>query len=279
MHALTLRKKRLFVMLLAAVAIAFVGLIAISHGRARAETEPAPAEMTPTAAQALVVGRFARQAGYSGPITVTTVRAVYAQALAVLGGQSTAAAIYGGPLAKEASSPVYVVIMQVAAGGAFHLNVSVPPGQTSPSGSVMSVVVNADTGWKLALNLEEAPPARLDELGPQLVTTVPSVGATDAAAASDDGSRPAHFEGTVLGTLTVHRHRVNGWKIAAAKGFESLAHTPIARQRTNRQGSFTFGLIPGRYRIAAIRPSGGFCGIRTVDVLLHKRVHVALSCS
>ena len=277
MHALS--RKRTVVMLLAAIAIAFVGLIATSHGRARAETETVPTEMTPAAAQTLVVRRFAREAGYTGQITVTTVRAVYAQALAVLGGQSITAAAYGGPLAKEETSPVYVVIMQAAAGGSFHPNVSVPPGQTSPSGSVMSVVVNADSGWKLALNLEEALPARLSELGAQLVTTVPPIGTAETATASGRSAQPAHIEGLVIGTLTVRQHRQSNWEIVAARGDKSFAHTPIARQRTNRQGGFTFRLTPGRYRMAAVRPSGGVCGTRTVEVRLHKRVYVALRCN
>jgi hypothetical protein len=265
-------------MLLAAVVVAFVILIAISHGRARAGTEAAQTEMTPTAAQALVVERFAREAGYTGQITVTTVRAVYAQALAVLDDKSISAAAYGGPLAKEETSPVYVVIMQASAGSAFHPNVSVPPGQTGPSGSVMSVVINADTGWKLALNLEEAPPATLDELGAQLVTTVPSASTANAATAGENGSSPAHIEGLVTGKLTVDGHSVNGWEIVAARGEESLAHTPITRQRTGRHGGFTFRLTPGRYRVAAKKPAGGFCGVRTVYVRLHELSKVDLKC-
>jgi hypothetical protein len=274
-----LSKKRIAVMLLAVVAVAFVGLIAISHERARAGTEAAPTEMTPTAVQALVVEKFARQAGYTGEITVTTVRAVYAQALAVLDDKSISAAVYGGPLAKEETSPVYVVIMQAAAGSAFHPNVSVPPGQTGPAGSVMSVVVNADTGWKLALNLEEAPPATLDELGVQLVTTVPSISTANVAAAGDNSSGPAHIEGLVTGKLTVDAHSADGWEIVAARGNESLTHTPITRQRTGHHGGFTFRLPPGHYRVAAKRPGGGFCVIRSVYVRLHKLTDVDLKCS
>jgi hypothetical protein len=258
----------------------FVALLAISRGRAGAETEvTTTTEMTPAAAQALVVGKFARQAGFIGPMTVTTVRAVYAQALAVLNGESISAAVYGGPLAKEETSPVYVVIMQAANSASFHPNVSVPQGQSGPTGSVMSVVINADTGWKLALNLEEAPPARLDELGAQLVASVPSAGTADIAAAGETASGPAHIEGLVIGKLTVRQRPQPGWEIVAARGSESLAHSPIARQRTSREGGFILRLTPGHYRVAALRPAGGFCGIHTVDVLLHKRVHVTVQCA
>ncbi len=271
-------RRRLGALLLAVIVSTLLIVIVVSGGRAKAasETQPAGAELTPAAAEGLVVERYARQEGFTGSITLTTVRAVYAQALAVLNGQPVSSAVYGGALAQEETSPVYVVIMQAAAGSAFHPNVSVPPRQTGPSGPVMSVVVNADTGWKLAMNLEDSVPARLDEMGPELVTNIP---ATDVAAGAAVGahSEPAYI-GVVIGKLSVHGHATSGWKVVAAPGTTSLTHTSIERQVTNRSGGFTFTLIAGRYRLAAVRLKGGFCGTTPVNVRFHKQVHVQLRC-
>jgi hypothetical protein len=275
----TLSKRQLAVLLLTTVIGGFVIVFATGRSPARAESEASrpTAEMTPAAAQNLVVSSFGREnAGFKGELTVTTIRTNYAQANAVLEGEPISAAVYGGPaaIAQWETSPVYVVIMQAASGGLFHPDVSPPRGRIGPTGSVMSVIVNAYTGVEEGLNLETSLPTKLDELGAELRATIPAVGI--ASAASTSVKRPF---GLVIGALSVHGRPTPGWQIVIALDNRSLARTPIAKKETGRDGRFTIRLAAGNYRVAALRPGDGLCGISRVHITVRREAHLTLRCS
>lgn len=166
-----LSKKHITILLIAALAAGLGVVLMIDSGRAGAQSEAtAPTtEMTPAAAQALVVARFGREdGGVLGELKVTTVRSDLAEVNAVLEGQPASDAVYGGPpaIAEWRASPVYLVVMQAPAGSVFAPNVSTPPGHAGPTGSVMSVIVNAYTGQKEGLTLEPLPPSHSTILEP-----------------------------------------------------------------------------------------------------------------
>jgi hypothetical protein len=108
-----LSKKRLVaVLLLVALGGGVALVIGVSRAGAESEATAPTTEMTPAAAQALVVSRFEREdAGVLWELTVTTIRSDFAQVNAVLEGQPVSAAAYGGPpaIAEWRASPVYLV--------------------------------------------------------------------------------------------------------------------------------------------------------------------------
>ena len=240
----TMSKRQLAIIVLATVFGGFGVILAISGSRARAQSgaTASTTEMTPAAAQALVVSRFAREdAGVLGELSVTTVRASYAQAAAVLNGQPVSAAVYGGPpaIAEWRTSPVYLVTMQAPPGSAFHPIVSVPRGQVGPVGDVMSVVVNAYGGQKEGLDLEPSVPSGLDELGPELNATVPAVSSTGVASVS------SRVDGVLAGDLSVRGRTRTGWRILIASGNSRLPREIFTEQRPSHSGHFRFALRPG----------------------------------
>jgi uncharacterized protein (DUF433 family) len=274
----TLSKRQLAIIVLATALGGFGVILATSRSRARAQsgvTVPT-AEMTPAEAQALVVGRFARDdAGVLGELSVTTVRTNYAQAAAVLNGQPVSAAVYGGApaIAEWRISPVYLVTMQAPAGSAFHPIVSVPRGQEGPIGDVMSVVVNAYSGQKEGLDLEPSVPGGLDELGPEVNATVPAVSSAGAASVSST------VDGVLAGDLSVRGRRISGWRILIASGNSRLPREIFTEQKSSHVGHFRFALRPGNYSVAALIPKGSICGLRTIHISRHKETHVALNCN
>ena len=89
----------------------------------------------------------ADQAGDSHPVTILSARGTFAAAQAVLDGDAPAAQNSAGGNAAAvqwAQDPVYLVIMR----GEFSLmDARVPPGGRNPTGPVMGMIVNVQTGF------------------------------------------------------------------------------------------------------------------------------------
>jgi len=135
----------------------------------------------------------------------------------------------------------------------------------------MSVIVNAYTGQKEGLNLESAPPSKLDELGAELQATIPAVGTSATSATS-------RADGVLAGSLVVHGHSRSGWWIFVGTVNARLAREHVARHMAMRAGRFSFRLAPGKYQIGALEPHGDICGTRTVHVSRGKETRVTLRC-
>jgi hypothetical protein len=279
-------KRVSFVIMTLTVILAFVVNLALTHSRAKGQTAstteermtsfrtPTGPEMTPEAATNLVVNRWAREdGGMTGTLAVTTVHTVFAQAAAVANEQTVNEATYGGPadIAEWRTSPVYMVTMTAASGGAFKPNVSVPPKQSEPSGTVMTVIVDAHTGFKYGLIVASAPPSKLDELGPAFQTVV---SAEPAVATASHSEPPLRNVGAVIGHVHFDGHAVEGWHVVV--GHKLPDHVMVTK--TYEDGAFGFSLKVGSYEIAVKRPNGQLCGKRTMRIKHHTRIEVELSC-
>lgn len=266
------------------VVMTFIVSLTLSNSRAKGQTTssteermtsyrtPTGPEMTPEAAINLVVNRWGReQGGMDGALTVTTVHTVFAQAMAVANDQAANEATYGGPadIAEWRTSPVYMITMQTTS-GIFRANVSVPRKQRAPSGSVMTVIIDAHTGIKEGLTLGSAPPTRLNELGPSLQTNVPAVSSATAATHS---VRPG-IMGAIIGRVESHGHAAIGWHVVV--GHKLPRHEIVTK--TYEDGLFGFSLKVGSYEIAAKQPNGQLCDKQTVRIKRRIRTEVNFNC-
>jgi hypothetical protein len=277
-----LNKKPLVLLLPAVLVSALAVVLTVSLGGANAGQQPEARmtsfhtptgpEMTPAAATELVVGKAGRRAGVTGPLVVTTVHSDFAKASAVVSGQPASDAVYGGPpdIAEWRTSPVYLVVMEAPVGSKFAPNVSVPPGHEGPTGSVMSLIIDAHTGQTYSVNVASTPPPSLGELGPAFETRVAAESSAAVASATSGNA------GLLAGKLYHGNHAVSGWRVFV--GHEPLGRKTVAKQMSGPHGLFSFRLAPGYYVVAAWRPSRGYCGQRTVHISRHKETHIAVSC-
>jgi hypothetical protein len=285
MRLLHLKRVSFVMTLTFTVLLVLVVSLTLTQSRAKGQTAstteermtsyrtPTGPEMTPEAATNLAVNRWAREDGQmDGALAVTTVHTVFAQAMAVANGQAANEATYGGPadIAEWRTSTVYMITMKTTS-GTFRPNVSVPRNQSAPSGSVMTVIIDAHTGMKEGLSLTAAPPTKLNELGPALQTNVPAV----SSATTANHSVPMRKNvGAVIGRVDSGGRPVVGWHVVV--GHKLPRHTMISK--TYEDGAFGFSLKVGSYEIAAKRPNGRLCDKRTVRIKRRTRTEVNLSC-
>ena len=229
-------------------------------------TAPTGPELSPQEAAAKAVQRVldtereGHPAAISGVIEVA--HSTEAVAAAVQEGLAPADAQTVGSDAEQTEihqAPAYLVVMH----GQFALNVPKPPGKPGPRGTVLSMVVDAHTGWVVALQLGGETP-KTSDLGP--VTSVP-VEAT-AVAARFVNPRSGVLSGSVTAGRKVGAH----WRTTVrAAGFKRS-------KRTGAQGGFSYVLAPGRYRVSAFRPNGRLCASKVKTIGPRQRVYVALHC-
>jgi hypothetical protein len=107
-------------------------------------------EMSPQAAGSSVV-RYARMARQYDELTVSVSHGSFAQAAAVSEGRPVAEAETAGPPGASSSwleSPAYLVVLKTKVpGGIFRPNLPTPHNRVSPSGSVLTLIVEAKTGF------------------------------------------------------------------------------------------------------------------------------------
>ncbi|HXP98677.1 MAG TPA: hypothetical protein VN845_01280 [Solirubrobacteraceae bacterium] len=268
------------------VILAFIVSLALTHSRAKGQASstteermtgyrtPTGPEMTPEAATNLVVNRWAHEdGGMTGALAVTTVHTVFAQAMAVSHGEAANEATYGGPadIVEWRTSPVYMVTMTATSGGTFRPNVSVPRRQSEPSGTVITVIVDAHTGVKEGLSLTSTRPANLGELGPAVQTVVPA----ESPVAMASHSVPLGNTGVVIGRAYSDGHAVAGWQVVVG---HKLPHHVMITEKTYDGGDFGFSLTAGSYEIALKRPNGRICGKQALHIERHVESKVKLSC-
>jgi hypothetical protein len=234
----------------------------------RAHTGP---ELTPTEATNIAVSLYARDDGkVFGALDVVTVHANLAENLAVAEGHTVTDAIYGGPadVAEWRLSPTYLVSMRAPAGSSFSPNVPHPPSTSPPTGSVMTVILDAHTGWRVSMNLEQSMPPSIDELGPQLHTQIGAITSFARIAGPPLGN-----VGEVSGYVAVKKHREAGWKVTARR-----KGTTVQVRRASKGGVFVFRLTPGTYTLSAVSGRGRRCGSRKVKILRHRETTANLIC-
>lgn len=107
-------------------------------------------EMSPQVAGSSVV-RYARMAEQYGELTVSVSHGSFAQAAAVSEGRPVAEAATAGPPGASSSwleSPAYLVVLETKVpGGVFRPNLPTPHNDVSPAGSVLTLIVDAKTGF------------------------------------------------------------------------------------------------------------------------------------
>jgi hypothetical protein len=233
---------------------------------------PAGTELTPAEATQIAVSHYAREDGkVFGALHVTTAHANLAQALAVAENRRVTDALYGGPadVAEWRLSPTYLVSMQATEGDVFTPNVSHPPRTSGPSGQVMTVIIGADSGWRLSLNLSSAIPPYLSELGPSTQTDFAPTTQSAVAAAG----RPIGNAGELTGYVLVKKRPKVGWKVVVKR------HGAVmAKGMTFKGGLFSFRLTPGVYRISAAGSHGQKCGNAKAVMRRHQETTVYLIC-
>jgi len=256
-----------------AVALGF-GATPIAAGQTASDVAGS-AEVDPAAA-ANIATNEARLAHQQGELSLTIAHSTFAQARAVTEGEPPSAAqeASASPQIREWwRSPSYMVVMQAPHGGVFTPIVPVPRGHQGPSGSVMTVIIEARSGVVDGRSLSTAPPP-VALLGPVLSQTVAAASAGSVTVASIRSPR-ANPYGIVLGQVRNRHRAVRRWHVVLGR---SLRH-PAQTLTTTQEGTFGFKLRSGgRFVVAARKPHGGFCGEQHIVASKEKTFSLVLEC-
>ncbi len=243
-------------------------------------TAPTGPELEPLAAARAVAGKYARQAGQLGELEVSVARASFAEAVAVTDGKDPSEAETtsdNAEIAEWRASAAYLVVIKATAPNAtFAPNVPTPRGRSGPTGAVMSLIIDSHTGFVEGQTIGPSTP-KLSALGSVLNTRIAAiVGAAGDVQTAALGAAPR--PGLLIGKVYVGQRVAKGWHVLVAHSRRELAHHAILAARTGGGGSFTIPLTAGEYLVAAVRPNGERCGVRTARIVHHNRTHVVLKC-
>lgn len=288
----TMISKRISLTLLASL-VMICAAVLLTHNSAKAQSEepanerftgyqtPTGPELEPLAAASSAANTYARQAGQDGELEVKTAHGTFAQAQAVLEEKAPSQAAVGGTpeIAEWRASPAYLVVIEATAPNAtFTPNVPTPPGRTGPSGKVMGLILESHTGFVEGRYVGPNAP-KLSELGPVASTTLPAVTSTAEAASLRAKGIPSKL-GELAGKVYGAGHRlVKGWRVLIGHPHTALGQHAIAARRTDHGGGFSFQFPAGQYLVAAQRPNGKLCGVRTARIVQRAETHIVLTCA
>lgn len=242
---------------------------------ASGQTVEVPGEREISPAEALQIATHeARQAGQQGELVMDVARSNFARAAAVTEGKSPSEAVetsQSPQITEWWKSPSYLVVITAVKGGSFILNAPTPRGATAPTGTVLSLIIDANDGVVDGRTLGPTVPL-ISELGPTITERVAAVGT--ATGASVHSVRPNPY-GIVLGHLLVNHKPTVGWHVLLG---HNLRH-PAAVLVTTANGRFGYKFKQdGRYVIAAQRPHGGLCGERSLIPRKDTEKSIVVSC-